>query len=81
MVTQRSHCSLLQILCAGEVWLGLAELHKVTSNGSWGLLVKLTDWNDKIYWAYYDRFQVSQTQPNCMLVEYHGSLMRGGGLE
>lgn len=44
----------------GEVWLGLAELHKVTSNGSWGLLVKLTDWNDKIYWAYYDRFQVGR---------------------
>ena len=61
-------CSWLQLFGPGEVWLGLAELRRVTGNGSWGLLVKLTDWNDKIYWAYYDSFQVSQARTDWMVV-------------
>jgi len=42
----------------GELWLGLDELHKLTTGGSYGLRVMMKDWDDKEYTAVYSNFQV-----------------------
>ena len=33
---------------------------RLTSSGSFGLLVRLTDWDDRVYEAHYDNFQVEE---------------------
>ena len=43
---------------AGESWLGLDELHRLTSEASFGLKIVLTDFDGKRYTAHYDRFMV-----------------------
>ena len=43
---------------AGERWLGLDELHQLTSEASFGLKIVLTDFGGKRYTAHYDRFRV-----------------------
>lgn len=42
----------------GELWLGLDQLHAITSSGSWRLDVTLEDWNGATYTARYNRFSV-----------------------
>ena len=43
---------------AGESWLGLDKLHRLTSEASFGLKIVLTDFDGKQYTAHYDRFRV-----------------------
>ena len=43
---------------AGESWLGLDELHRLTSEASFGLKIVLTDFGGKRYTAFYDNFKV-----------------------
>jgi len=42
----------------GEFWLGLDKLHTLTIGGSYGLRVKMKDWNNKEYTAVYSSFKV-----------------------
>jgi len=42
----------------GEIWLGLEKIHILTTSRSYGLVVKMTDWDDKEYIAVYDSFKV-----------------------
>jgi len=42
----------------GELWLGLDELHRLTTGGPYGLRVTMKDWDDKEYTAVYSNFQV-----------------------
>ena len=43
---------------AGESWLGLDKLHRLTSEASFGLKIVLTDFDGKQFTAHYDRFRV-----------------------
>jgi len=42
----------------GEIWLGLEKIHNLTTSRSYGLIVKMTAWNDTEYIAVYDSFMV-----------------------
>jgi len=42
----------------GEIWLGLETLHKLTSAGSYGLHIRMKDFDQKTYVAVYDQFEV-----------------------
>jgi len=42
----------------GESWLGLDELHRLTSEASFGLKIVLTDFGGKRYTAFYDNFKI-----------------------
>ena len=42
----------------GELWIGLDQLHEVTSSGKWRLDVVMGDWKDKNYTARYNEFSV-----------------------
>ena len=48
---------------SGESWLGLDNLHRLTSQHPYKLKIILTDWDGKKEVAVYDQFQVSQTIP------------------
>ena len=43
----------------GESWLGLKKLNQLTSEGDYGLRVKMTDFDGKSYVAFYDQFEVT----------------------
>ena len=43
---------------AGESWLGLDKLHRLTSEASFGLKITMTDFNGKQFTAVYDNFKV-----------------------
>ena len=43
---------------AGESWLGLDKLHRLTSLASFGLKITMTDFDGKRYTAHYDHFKV-----------------------
>ena len=43
----------------GESWLGLKQMHQLTSEGDYGLRVKMTDFDGKSYVAFYDQFEVT----------------------
>ena len=55
-------------------WLGLEEIHRITSNGSWGLVVNMTDWDDKTYTAVYDNFMIIDHHNN----DYDADTIPGG---
>ena len=42
----------------GELWLGLEQLHKLTSERDYKLKVTLMDFDNKSYTAVYDQFKV-----------------------
>merc|ERR1719436_1717831 len=42
----------------GEIWLGLEQIHSLTTSTSYGLVVRRTDWDNKEYIAVYDSFKV-----------------------
>ena len=44
----------------GESWLGLENLHRLTSQQSYSLQVTMTDWDQKTYVAVYHQFEVRQ---------------------
>ena len=46
---------------SGESWLGLDNLHRLTSKHSYKLKITMTDFDRKEYVAVYDQFKVSQT--------------------
>merc|ERR1712186_93063 len=35
----------------GEGWIGLEKLHQLTSTGSYGLRIRMKDWDDSTYMA------------------------------
>ena len=43
---------------AGESWLGLDKLHRLTSEASFGLEIALTDFVGKEFTAVYNHFRV-----------------------
>ena len=43
---------------SGELWLGLENLHQLTSEGSYSLNITLKDFDNKTYVAVYDQFKV-----------------------
>ena len=48
----------MKVYLAGESWLGLDKLHRLTSEASFGLKITLTDFNGKQFTAVYDNFKV-----------------------
>ena len=42
----------------GEIWLGLENLHQLTSEGSYSLNITMKDFDGKTYVAVYDQFKV-----------------------
>ena len=46
----------------GELWLGLKELHRLTSGDDYGLQVILKDFDGDSYMAHYDQFKVTTTK-------------------
>ena len=42
----------------GEIWIGLETLHRLTSENSYGLKIVMTDFDNKKYFAFYNRFKV-----------------------
>ena len=48
----------LMMICPGETWLGLENLHQLTSKSNYSLRITLKDFDEKIYVAVYDQFQV-----------------------
>ena len=42
----------------GELWLGLENLHQLTSEASYSLRITMKDFDDKTYVAVYEKFQV-----------------------
>ena len=53
---------------SGELWLGLEELHNLTSNASYSLMITMTDFDDKTYVAVYDQFQVNNLMLSIMMM-------------
>ena len=51
----------------GELWLGLARLHSLTSSGTWRLDVTLGDFNGRTYKARYNHFTVGNATSNYKL--------------
>ena len=51
----------------GELWLGLDQLHALTSLGTWRLDVVIWDWNDQTYTARYNEFSVGSESTNYTL--------------
>ena len=47
-------------LFSGERWLGLENLHRLTSEKSYSLKVTMTDYDGAQYVAVYDKFKVRQ---------------------
>ena len=47
-------------LFSGERWLGLENLHRLTSEQSYSLKVTMTDYDGAQYVAVYDKFKVRQ---------------------
>ena len=45
---------------SGESWLGLENLHRLTSERSYSLKVTMTDYDGAWYTAVYDKFEVRQ---------------------
>ena len=44
---------------AGEFWLGLDNIHRLSSNGSYKLRVDLEDFTGHTYYAEYDLFKIA----------------------
>ena len=42
----------------GEFWLGLDNIHQLTSTANYGLLVEIEDWSGNQFWAWYYHFSV-----------------------
>ena len=42
----------------GEIWLGLDNIHQLTSTANYALLVEIEDWNGNQFWAWYSDFSV-----------------------
>merc|ERR1719320_722082 len=42
----------------GEIWIGLDELHRLTSQRSYSLKITMTDYDGTSYVAVYDQFKV-----------------------
>ena len=49
----------LMMICPGESWLGLENLHQLTSKSNYSLRITLKDFDEKTYVAVYDQFEVS----------------------
>ena len=45
---------------SGEIWLGLDNLHRLTSQRDYKLKITITDFDRKEYVAVYDQFKVRQ---------------------
>ena len=45
---------------SGESWLGLENLHRLTSQQSYSLQITMTDWDQQKYVAVYHQFEVRQ---------------------
>ena len=43
----------------GEFWLGLKDIHRLTTTGTWRLRIELQDFDDSTRYAEYDTFSVS----------------------
>ena len=52
----------LQNIPPGESWIGLDELHRLTSQRSYSLKITMTDYDGTIYVAVYDQFKVISKQ-------------------
>ena len=48
----------LQNILPGESWIGLGELHRLTSQRSYSLKITMTDYDGTSYVAVYDQFKV-----------------------
>ena len=59
LLKHRSICNLDDLL--GESWLGLDNLHRLTSQQDYKLKITMTDFDGKKYVAVYDHFKVRQT--------------------
>ena len=46
----------------GEFWLGLDNIHRLTSSGKYKLRVDLEDFTGKTYYAEYDVFEVASEE-------------------
>ena len=44
---------------SGEFWVGLKRIVELTSSGSWGLTVTMTNYNRAEYKAVYNQFSVA----------------------
>ena len=44
---------------SGEFWLGLKKIMELTSSGSWGLTVTMTNYNRAEYKAVYNQFSIA----------------------
>ena len=65
VILNKEHKSILIIIptFSGESWLGLENLHRLTSEKSYSLKVTMTDYDGARYTAVYDKFEVRQINP------------------
>ena len=52
----------LENFLPGEIWIGLDELHRLTSKRSYSLNITMIDYDGTIYVAVYDQFKVISNQ-------------------
>ena len=55
----------------GEMWLGLEEMHQLSTTYTVGLRVEMSDFNDVKYWTEYSRFTVGP-ESDCYRVDISG---------
>nr|KAG5688079.1 hypothetical protein BaRGS_007124 [Batillaria attramentaria] len=51
----------------GEFWLGLSNIHRLTSSDNYSLRVDLTDWDNTTAYALYDTFYIDGPDQNYTL--------------
>ena len=55
----------------GEMWLGLEEIHQLSTTYTVGLRVEMSDFDDVKYWTEYSRFTVGP-ESDCYRVDIRG---------
>ena len=55
---QRKKTKMKHFFILGESWLGLENLHRLTSQQSYSLQITMTDWDQQTYVAFYHQFEV-----------------------
>ena len=63
----------------GEFWLGLDQLHEITSQGSHRLVVDFTDFEGMAYQSRYDEFSVGDESSKYILTVYGYDSSSSGG--
>ena len=58
---QKRNNSKTETFFSGESWLGLENLHRLTSQQSYSLQITMTDWDQQTYVAVYHQFEVRQS--------------------